>query len=466
MATSKLTLLTTTYILFYFYAIQSRSKKPFIDEIFHVPQAQEYCRNNFHVWDDKITTLPGLYLFSYSLTRPFRAYFEYVGGDPGKSNLEICSLLNLRITSLFSLFILYFTIKGITGSKHKALLIITNPVLLLFSCLYYTDVLSATSLMLVYYLTKEYTYFSVNFLAKTHSKRHTFLLLFFCIFSVFCRQTNIVWLGFIAFENLYNSSNQQQVKFRDLVHGKFAPFTFENFKELFQQIISISSAFILTLIGFLVFVIFYNDFSLVVGDKSAHQPCFHGVQFLYCFLFIMIWNLPSFILDFLYSQVFLTDSNERFKSVKANFNKIFMLGCILPVFVHLTTTVHPYLLADNRHVTFYLWKNFLKHKSIQFCLIPIYIFALCQTKRLFRIPYYYPTFLIFLITIFISTVPQKLLEIRYFIVPNLFFQIYSKNLRIRLGLIYNFIISFGMLALFMVKDVYWADIEDVQMIIW
>ena len=41
--------------------------EPYMDEIFHIPQAQRYCAGNFTQWDDKITTLPGLYLFSVGL---------------------------------------------------------------------------------------------------------------------------------------------------------------------------------------------------------------------------------------------------------------------------------------------------------------------------------------------------------------------------------------------------------------
>ena len=33
---------------------------PYMDEVFHVPQAQSYCRHNFSHWDPMITTLPGL----------------------------------------------------------------------------------------------------------------------------------------------------------------------------------------------------------------------------------------------------------------------------------------------------------------------------------------------------------------------------------------------------------------------
>ncbi|KAF8932809.1 hypothetical protein BGZ58_006778 [Dissophora ornata] len=35
---------------------------PYMDEIFHVPQAQRYCQGDFWTWDPKLTTPPGLYV--------------------------------------------------------------------------------------------------------------------------------------------------------------------------------------------------------------------------------------------------------------------------------------------------------------------------------------------------------------------------------------------------------------------
>ncbi|KAJ1394393.1 Alpha-2-glucosyltransferase Alg10 [Sesbania bispinosa] len=34
----------------------------YMDEIFHIPQAQQYCRGNFRSWDPMITTPPGLFM--------------------------------------------------------------------------------------------------------------------------------------------------------------------------------------------------------------------------------------------------------------------------------------------------------------------------------------------------------------------------------------------------------------------
>lgn len=36
--------------------------EPYMDEIFHVPQTQQYCAGHWDVWDPKITTFPGLYV--------------------------------------------------------------------------------------------------------------------------------------------------------------------------------------------------------------------------------------------------------------------------------------------------------------------------------------------------------------------------------------------------------------------
>jgi hypothetical protein len=39
------------------------------DEVFHIPQAQAYCKGRWGHWDDKITTPPGLYVLGPVLRR-------------------------------------------------------------------------------------------------------------------------------------------------------------------------------------------------------------------------------------------------------------------------------------------------------------------------------------------------------------------------------------------------------------
>jgi len=56
--------LRTVFLLSHIAAFAVISKvapDPYIDETFHIPQCQAYCHGNFHDWNEKITTPPGLY---------------------------------------------------------------------------------------------------------------------------------------------------------------------------------------------------------------------------------------------------------------------------------------------------------------------------------------------------------------------------------------------------------------------
>ena len=75
--------------------IQFNAKQPqaYMDEIFHIPQAQKYCQYKFKEWDPKITTLPGIYLLSFLGLRAL----SFVHGQ--ELHL-LCSTFLLRMTNL------------------------------------------------------------------------------------------------------------------------------------------------------------------------------------------------------------------------------------------------------------------------------------------------------------------------------------------------------------------------------
>jgi hypothetical protein len=60
---------------------------PLIDEIFHIPAAGRYCSGNYSYWDSKITTPPGLYIYSSLIIRFCSLFYPY---------LE-CGIIQLRI---------------------------------------------------------------------------------------------------------------------------------------------------------------------------------------------------------------------------------------------------------------------------------------------------------------------------------------------------------------------------------
>ncbi|KAK2066903.1 hypothetical protein P8C59_000681 [Phyllachora maydis] len=53
------------YVLLYLFArswlalVCHAVPEPYLDEFFHIPQAQKYCEGRYLDWDDKITTPPG-----------------------------------------------------------------------------------------------------------------------------------------------------------------------------------------------------------------------------------------------------------------------------------------------------------------------------------------------------------------------------------------------------------------------
>lgn len=129
-----------------FWFINKRLTEPYMDEIFHVPQAQAYCRGQFANYDPKLTTPPGLYLVSYIL---------HLVGLP-------CDVAYLRYVNLFvgtillpSLCSRIWALRHVGANRQDlqwAKCIAMMPLLSFFSLLYYTDVASIYLVLLAYYL--------------------------------------------------------------------------------------------------------------------------------------------------------------------------------------------------------------------------------------------------------------------------------------------------------------------------
>ena len=55
-----------------------------------------------------------------------------------------------------------------------------------------------------------------------------------------------------------------------------------------------------------------------------------------------------------------------------------VLVAVLPSVTH----DHPYLLSDNRHYAFYLWRRVFSRPAVTTCLAPVYVLALyCCAQR-------------------------------------------------------------------------------------
>jgi len=174
--------------------------EPYMDEIFHIPQAQRYCSGNFTNWDPKITTLPGLYLFSVGLLEPVHKVSSALGLQITKE--QLCSAANLRSINLVMAIInavllhtLTSHIHGVKENYSEVLGIWSSfnisflPMLWMFTFLYYTDPVSTAMVLLTYTL---------------HLSGQDWLAAFAGFLSVLCRQTNIVWVFLAAAETAGN----------------------------------------------------------------------------------------------------------------------------------------------------------------------------------------------------------------------------------------------------------------------
>ena len=153
------------------------------DEVFHIPQAQAYCVGDFHVWDPKLTTPPGLYAFA--------TIFGNLGG------IRNCDVFTLR---LFNVLVLVLTVayatacyglinrtsnastfRAFPAAPHIAFNIALFPPLFFFSGLFYTDVLSTCLVLRMH---------------KFFLQRDRGMWLYVAgILALTLRQTNIFWVA-------------------------------------------------------------------------------------------------------------------------------------------------------------------------------------------------------------------------------------------------------------------------------
>ncbi len=146
------------------------------------------------------------------------------------------------------------------------------------------------------------------------------------------------------------------------------------------------------------------------------------------------------------------------------------LICIISaILIWKFTFAHRYLISDNRHYSFYIWKRvFQRHEYVKFALIPGYLYAWwaifdCLKHKDFLWK------LVFLICIFINLVPQMLLEFRYFIIPYLMFRLHAQftsHTQVVLESGLYLLVNMVTIYLFLEKPFKWPGEETIQRFIW
>lgn len=179
--------------------------------------------------------------------------------------------------------------------------------------------------------------------------------------------------------------------------------------------------------SFAMFVVLLNNGDIVVGDRQAHIPSFHPMQLCYFVVFVLAFSFP-WLLSLVCSKILESRSVSK-QQIQENIPKtgfMVLLTAITSTLVFLNTIAHPYLLADNRHYTFYVWRLLFgpgKSMFLRYLPVPLYVYGLYLVdKTLTRSSIAHK--LAFWIVTPLVLCPQFLLEPRYFVVPYLMFRLH------------------------------------------
>lgn len=383
----------------------------FIDEIFHYPQLKRIIRGDYTTWDPKITTPPGLYFLTALYSKIFRVectlenmrYFNYLGGV---FLVAMVILIRLRTKE-----------PGFTSAA-----VFLNPLLSIFYSLFYTDVW-ASAVVIAAYAVVVWKPYNNYVLTSTISA-------FIALISLTFRQTNIIWSFFLLAALIDSKAKDENLyKYEEGV-GDIVAFIKTALKN-----ITVCIPYALVALAFAGFV--YTNGGIALGDKENHILSPHLAQLCYCMTFITIFTMPLWIS---YS-VFIEYLEDNFLNLPGLFFNAAWIP-ILFVIVQGFTIIHPFILADNRHYTFYIVRNFIvRTETSRYELLPFYHFSFYIVYKLFKqnsniipgknnnhrrtaaspIMYYAYMFC----TAAVVTL-SPLFEPRYYILPYIFFRLFTR----------------------------------------
>lgn len=286
------------------------------------------------------------------------------------------------------------------------------------------------------------------------------------------RQTNIIWLSVVYGETLttillqilltpHSKRRITKTRFKlkpdvSTAFRRLSSFRFSfHLIKLYEVVVCILYIGLIQM--FLTFV-YYNG-GIVLGDKNSHKLTIHIPQLFYFGLFVLIFLAPYFI-----------DEIKSFVRLVLRYKIVFSIALVLCLIcIGVNTLVHPYLLADNRHYTFYFWNRFLSRPIFRYGLSFVYIFVWYEIYKKLNDYSSFQYMFVYTCGMFLSLAFQKLIDVRYFFLPYLALRIrinnYSKY-QLAFEFLITIIINILTLNVYFRKEFYWNDFDYPQRIIW
>ncbi|KAJ5816229.1 Glycosyltransferase ALG10 [Penicillium robsamsonii] len=390
--------------------------EPYLDEVFHVPQAQAYWAHKWTQWDPKLTTPPGLYLCSYIIF----AIVLLLRGSPTKLTPDVLRMTNVGATTVILPWRLQNLLDTLQKTKntrplganisHTVLNICLFPPLFFFSGLYYTDVLALLVVVEAYnWDLKRDSERDQNIESGEGVKRapsngilETLGFLGFALAALVFRQTNIFWVsiflgGLQVVRKIRKSaspcmsSKVSTIVQQGLQNEVYDPLVSEaSLEDYFKTAISLATVglrqpfsllvslipHIIVLAAFGAFVLWNNG--VVLGHKEFHTAGIHLAQMLYIWPYFTFFSWPLFVIpliNILALKPLPKYLNLGFPPKQRKYPKLAAALIVIPLMlavVHFNTIVHPFTLADNRHYVFYVFRILLLHPAVKYAAVPIY----------------------------------------------------------------------------------------------
>ena len=368
------------------------------------------------------------------------------------------------------------------------------PPLWFFGFLYYTDL---ASIWLVLACLTLYNDLNLPTPSSSHFTNSALITLT-SVLAVLVRQTNIVWVAFCAAQALLSrvltTPSRHSAVLRELSAVVGAAVGKERGK--FWKLVTRNAAPLVPMLVGCAWFVRWNG-SIVLGDKSNHQAGLHLPQLGYFIAFAsgfgvfpLLFSLSSpgsaksdsqravlpALIDSIRSAVTTVAS-----AMVSTVSGLASLTVVLASFywaVERYTIDHPFLLADSRHYTFYVWRAFRKTYALpglpvavepRFALVPVYALGLFGWTLALRRARRGALFSVMLWGATAATlVPTPLVEPRYYLLSYALLRIYMHTVsggeerRLRLWylalevLLYA-VVNMVTVGLFVAKPFEWAS---------
>ncbi|KAK9827785.1 hypothetical protein WJX74_001969 [Apatococcus lobatus] len=448
----------------------------YMDEPFHVDQTEAYCAWDFKYWNPKITTFPGLYI----LGAAYAHVLSLLSAEGLEKVEDNCDTITLRSCTMLMGILSFWLFSQIHEELHPdkkgayamtlAGVAILQPLHFFFLFLYYTDA-GSTAMILAAYLACLRSRYGLAALAcaaatafrQTNAVWAAFILGVAVLQHTLGTPTSVRRVplqgeldpsapeALAAVPSLKFSDTQQQqsngrrpmipaatehlhlqqrlpnhqacnrsrLQLQSQGQAEASPdgasgMTCVKFWGLHGRMLLALQLWSLAAvpIAFLGFMV-YNG-GIVVGDRTAHAPALHLAQPLYCLLFILGSLAPYHL-----NPSRLQGAWNRLKQHHASTWACLAVGAgALSSAIAVGTIAHPYLLADNRHYTFYLWRRvMMAHPAVPYALVPVYMYAAWSIHDSLTRRQSQAWIAGLAAGTCITLMPAALLELRYYIVP-------------------------------------------------